>query len=139
MSSSVTRFRLYLVDGRLRVRCLSGKRFQRRCQAYRSHLVVVWYTSGELFTVVPKSPLVFPDDHYQDDNATPHHARVVLNILQPSNVTRMEQPARSPDCNPIEHIWDELGSAIPSMDNPPQNLGELRQALQDKWAEIPLE
>ena len=25
------------------------------------------------------------------------------------------------------------------MDNPPQNLGELRQAMQNEWAEIPVE
>ena len=54
----------------------------------------------------------------QDDSATPHHARVVLDFLQQGSVTKMEQPARSPDCNPIKHIWDELGHAITSMDNP---------------------
>ena len=51
----------------------------------------------------------------------------------------MEQPPRSPDCSPIEHLWDELGRAISSMDNPPQNLDELRQALLDKWAQIPVQ
>ena len=51
----------------------------------------------------------------------------------------MEQPARSPDCNLIEHIWDELGRVITGMDNPLQNLGELLQALQSKWEEIPVE
>ena len=51
----------------------------------------------------------------------------------------MEQPARSPDCNPRKHIWDELGRAITSMDNSPHNRGEFRQALLDKWTEIPVE
>ena len=32
-----------------------------------------------------------------------------------------------------------LGRAITSMEDPPPNLGELRQALLDKWAEIPVE
>ena len=68
-----------------------------------------------------------------------HRARVVLDFLQQGNVTKMEQPPRSPDCNPIEHLWDELGRAISSMDNPPQNLDELRQALLDKWAQIPVQ
>ena len=82
----------------------------------------------------------FGDNYrYQDDNATPHRARVVLDFLQQGNVTKMEQPPRSPDCNPIEHLWDELGRAISSMDNPPQNLDELRQALLDKWAQIPVQ
>ena len=73
---------------------------------------------------------------YQDDNAIPHRARVVLDFLQQANVTKMEQPPRSPDCNPIEHLWDELDRAISSMDNPPQNLDVLRQALLDKWAPL---
>ena len=34
---------------------------------------------------------------------------------------------------------DALGRAITVMDHPPQNLGELHQALLDKWAEIPVE
>ena len=51
----------------------------------------------------------------------------------------MEQPAKSPDCNPIEHLWDELGRAVDHMDHPPQNLDELRQAMIDKWEEIPVE
>ena len=72
-------------------------------------------------------------------HTTPHRARVVLDFLQQGNVTKMEQPPRSPECNPIEHLWDELGRAISSMDNPPQNLDELRQALLDKWAQIPVQ
>ena len=66
-------------------------------------------------------------------------AWVVLDFLQQGNVTKMEQPARSPDCNPIEHIWDELGRAITGMYNLPHNLGEPHQALLYEWAEIPVE
>ena len=131
-----------------------------------SKLVVVWSTYGDLPTIAPYPLLVLPDGYltgvlyrgilqntlvpfarhylgdnyrYQDDNATPHRARVVLDFLQQGNVTKMEQPPRSPDCNPKEHLWDELGRAISSMDNPPQNLDELRQALLDKWAQIPVQ
>ena len=104
------------------------------------------YLTGVLYrgilqnTLVPFARHYFEDNYrYQDDNATPHRARVVLDFLQQGNVTKMEQPPRSPDCNPIEHLWDELGRAISSMDNPPQNLDELRQALLDKWAQIPVQ
>ena len=100
--------------------------------------MLVRHTCGELFTVLPNRFLCPPTDTsrwalqghfakhlnaicqaafrdnygYQDDSATPHHARVVLDFLQQGNVTNIEQPARSPDCNSIEHIWDELGRAI---------------------------
>ena len=91
-------------------------------------------------TLVPFARHYFGDNYrYQDDNATPHRARVVLDFLQQGNVTKMEQPPRSHDCNPIEHLWDELGRAISSMDNPPQNLDEFRQALLDKWVQIPVQ
>ena len=76
---------------------------------------------------------------YQDDNVTSHHASVVLDFLQQGNVTKTEHTVKSPDCNTIEHIWDELGSAITSMGTPSQNIDELHQALLDKWAEIRVE
>ena len=51
----------------------------------------------------------------------------------------MEQPAGSPDGNPLKHNWNELGRAVSNMDNPPQNLVELRLAILDKGAEILIE
>ena len=160
-----SRFQLYPVDGRLRVRRLPGERFRPGCQAHRVQAgggsVHVWgafhnsaksplvlpdgYLTGVLYRGILQNTLVsfarhyFGDNYrYQDDNATPHRARVIFDFLLQGNVTKMEQPPRSPDCNPIEHLWDELGRAISSMDNPPQNLDELRQALLDKWAQIPV-
>ena len=148
-----SRFRLYPVDGRLKIRFLPGERFQQRWQAYRVQGGGSWvyvlgvlhsgaksplvlpnsYLTGELYRSILQNNLVtFARQHFRDkyrcqeDNATPHHARAVLDFLPQGNVTQMEQRARSPGCNPIEHIWDELGCAITSMDNPPQNLGELR-------------
>ena len=68
-----------------------------------------------------------------------YRAQVVLDLLQQGNVTTLEQPERSPDCNNTEHIWDELDRAITSLDNLRQNLGELCQALLDECPEIPVE
>ena len=82
---------------------------------------------------MPFARKYFGDDYpYQNDNITPHRPRVVLDFLQQGNITKMEQPAKSPDCNPIKYIWGELGRAITSMNNLPQNFGELHQALVDK-------
>ena len=161
-----SRFQLYPVDGRLRVRRLPGERFRPGCQAHRVQAgggsVHVWgafhnsaksplvlpdgYLTGVLYRGILQNTLVsfarhyFGDNYrYQNDNATPHRARVVLDFLQQGNVTKMEQPPRSPDCNPIEHLMAELGREISSMDNQPQNLDELRQALLDKWAQIPVQ
>ena len=104
------------------------------------YLTGVLYTGTLQNTLVPFARHYFGDNYrYPDDNATPHRARVVLDFLQQGNVTKMEQPPRSPDCNPIKHLWNESGRAIISMDNPPQNLDELRQALLDKWAQTPVQ
>ena len=41
-----------------------------------------------------------------DDNATAHRARIVQVYLQRETIERIDWPARSPDVNPIEHVWD---------------------------------
>ena len=130
-----------------------------------SKLVVVRYRSGELFTVVPNRLLCYPDTspmsstghfakhlvtfarhdfgdnyYYQDDNAPPDRPQVILDFPHQGNVTKMEQAATCKiACNPIEYYWEELSHAITSMDNPPENRGEVRQALLDKWPKIPVE
>ncbi|GBM62442.1 Transposable element Tcb2 transposase [Araneus ventricosus] len=47
-----------------------------------------------------------------DDNARPHRALLVDEFLESEDIHRMDWTARSPDLNPIEHVWDALGRAI---------------------------
>ena len=46
---------------------------------------------------------------FQHDNAKLHTALVTANFLAQNNVNVLPWSALSPDMNPIEHIWDELG------------------------------
>ncbi|GFT80552.1 transposable element Tcb1 transposase [Trichonephila clavipes] len=49
----------------------------------------------------------------------------------------MDWPERSPDLNPIEHVWDFLGRRLAARTLPPVTIRELRLALQDEWAALP--
>ncbi|KAK7099880.1 hypothetical protein V1264_022924 [Littorina saxatilis] len=49
----------------------------------------------------------------------------------------MDWPSRSPDLNPIEHLWDVLGRLIRANHPPPPNLNVLFHTLQQEWQAIP--
>ena len=46
---------------------------------------------------------------------------------------------KSPDLNPIEHLWDDLDRRVRSLQPAPQALQELQQALEQEWGRIPLD
>ena len=56
-------------------------------------------------------------------NATTHRACIVHEYLQRETIERMDWPARSPDLNPIEHVWDMLQTAISARAVQPQSPG----------------
>ena len=41
-----------------------------------------------------------------------NRARLVTNFLARSDILTPPQPSCSPDCNPIEHLWNDLGCAV---------------------------
>ena len=49
----------------------------------------------------------------------------------------LDLPSRSPDLNPIEHVWEELGRRVRQQVNPPQTLGDLERALVEQWRRLP--
>lgn len=67
--------------------------------------------------------------HFQQDNARPHTARLTMNLLQTNNINVLEWPSRSPDLNPIEHVWDLLNRCIRTNQRDFQNIQELENAL----------
>ena len=76
---------------------------------------------------------------FMDDNARPHRARLVDEMLEAEGIARMKWPACSPDLNPIEHAWDMLGRRIAARPVPPTTIPELEVALLDEWHNIPQE
>ncbi|GFW33946.1 transposable element Tcb2 transposase [Trichonephila clavipes] len=73
-----------------------------------------------------------------DDNARPHRARIVEEYLEDHGLERMEWPARSPDLNLIEHLWDYLGREVAALNPPPRSLHELKQGLLCVWSSLPI-
>ncbi|GFX32048.1 transposable element Tcb2 transposase [Trichonephila clavipes] len=74
---------------------------------------------------------------FMDDNAPCHRTVADEQLLESEDIERMDWPARSPDLNPIEHVWDFLGRRLAARTLPPVTIRELRLALQDKWAAMP--
>ncbi|GFU48302.1 transposable element Tcb2 transposase [Trichonephila clavipes] len=74
---------------------------------------------------------------FMDDNAPCHRTVAAEQLLESEDIERMDWPARSPDLNPIEHVWDFLSRRLAARTLPPVTIRELRLALQDEWAAMP--
>ncbi|GFS62354.1 transposable element Tcb2 transposase [Trichonephila clavipes] len=74
---------------------------------------------------------------FMDDNAPRHRTVAAEQLLESEDIERMDWPARSPDLNPMEHVWDFLGRRLAARTLPPVTIRELRLALQDEWAAMP--
>jgi transposase len=71
------------------------------------------------------------------ENARPHTTGIVRQYLNEVGIVTLPWPARSPDMNPIEHVWDELGRRIRHRENIPETIPSLRIALQEEWEQLP--
>ncbi|GFX44110.1 hypothetical protein TNCV_4119061 [Trichonephila clavipes] len=64
-----------------------------------------------------------------DDNATCHGTLAVQDCLDSEGIQRLVWPARSPDLNPIEIVWDALGRQVAGRNYHPTNKNTLIRAL----------
>ncbi|GFW76229.1 transposable element Tc1 transposase [Trichonephila clavipes] len=49
---------------------------------------------------------------FMEDNAPCHRTVAAEQLLESEDIERMDWPARSPDLNPIQHVWDFLGRRL---------------------------
>ncbi|GFT89377.1 low-density lipoprotein receptor-related protein 2 [Trichonephila clavipes] len=74
---------------------------------------------------------------FMDDNATCHRTLAVQDCLDSEGIQRLVWPARSPDLNPIENVWDALGRKVAGRNYPPTNKNTLIRALAEEWDKLP--
>lgn len=165
--SDESRFCVNFIDGRERLWRYRGERFHKanftETVSYGGGSVMVWggitltartalviidggsLTAHRYITeilephVMPFAPFIGPDFVFMHDNARPHTARVVRDYLNEIGITQMDWPARSPDMNPIEHVWDVIGRKVRERTPPPRNVEELKLALTEEWVNLPQE
>ncbi|GFW15608.1 transposable element Tcb1 transposase [Trichonephila clavipes] len=70
---------------------------------------------------------------YIDKVLLPH------DCLHSDGIQRLVWPARSPDLNPIQNVWDALGRKVAGQNYPPTNKNTLIRALTEEWDKLPQE
>lgn len=161
--SDESKFNVVQADGRERIYRRRRERFAQCCVRETNRWggggVMVWagisahhktplhFVRGRLNAVAYRDtiqrPIVVPFmanhglRHFQHDNARPHAARVTDAFLQQQPFNVLPWPSLSPDLNPIEHLWDELGRRVRARPVQPINVAQLEIALQQEWQGIP--
>ncbi|GFV57276.1 diacylglycerol kinase beta [Trichonephila clavipes] len=74
---------------------------------------------------------------FMEDNATRHRTLAVQDCLDSEGIQRLVWPARSPDLNPVENVWDALGRQVAGRNYPPTNKNTLIRALTEEWDKLP--
>lgn len=104
----------------------------------RGTLTALRYRDDILAPIVrPFAGAIGVDFILMQDNARPHTARIAMDYLNQEGIEVMDWPARSPDLNPIEHVWDYIYRRISERDNRPLTLPDLIQALILEWNGLP--
>ncbi|MCL4150923.1 UNVERIFIED_CONTAM: hypothetical protein GTU68_041550 [Idotea baltica] len=159
--SDETRFRRSGNDGRILVWRRVGQRYDPRNVTHRLqagggsvHLWGAIWTGGRSDVVVLRAAVNqityvdtlrqfiqsddLPDNYiFQQDNAPAHSAAAVSRFLNQAGVRCLPWPSRSPDLNPIEHVWDYMSRKINGRPDLARNLGELEAWVVEEWRRVP--
>ncbi|GFU11276.1 transposable element Tcb2 transposase [Trichonephila clavipes] len=73
---------------------------------------------------------------YFDEVLLPN-VRLFRGAVDSEGIQRLVWPARSPDLNPIENVWDALGRQVAGRNYPPTDKNTLIRALTEEWDKLP--
>ena len=73
---------------------------------------------------------------FQQDNAPIHTARLTRSWLTSKQIRTLPWPARSPDLNIIENVWEELVRHVYKRGRRFETLEELESQIRTAWANI---
>ena len=71
------------------------------------------------------------------DGARIHTVKLTKQLLKEEGVRVWAHPARSPDLNPIEHMWHLVKCEMRGLKF--ETVGELKQGVEEAWGAIPQE
>ena len=77
-----------------------------------------------------------PNITFMHDNTRPHSAVITRQFLATNNVNVLYWPATSPDLNPTEHFWDELGRRV-RRNHAIHSVNYLAAVFQAEWVNLP--
>ncbi|GFU95406.1 transposable element Tcb2 transposase [Trichonephila clavipes] len=103
---------------------------------YPTYSIIVWACSIMIdgrtrLHVVANGTMT--GQRYIDEVLLPH----VRLFRGADGIQRLIWPARSPDLNPIENVWDALGRQVAGLNYPPTNKKTLIRALTEEWDKLP--
>lgn len=82
--------------------------------------------------------VIGPSFYFQQDNDPKHTSKLCQDYLikkvKENKLRLLDHPPQSPDCNPIEFLWDEVDRKV--RQKRPTNVKNLWFAIQDVWENI---
>lgn len=71
---------------------------------------------------------------FMHDNDPKHKSKLVTDYLDEKGLSVLDHPPQSPDLNPIEHLWDEIGRALQQKQI--TNRKQLIKEIEEAWEAI---
>ena len=87
-------------------------------------------------SVIPSLQKLGSRAMFQHDNDHKHTSKMITALLKKLKVKMIDWPSKSPDMNPIEHLWGILKRNVEVCKV--SNISQLRDVIMEEWKSIPV-